>query len=208
MARKTKEDAAITRQRIIDAAREVFAARGVSRTSIEHIASHAEVTRGAVYWHFKNKIELFYAMRDQAFLPFIDHIDAAALNEESEDPLSTIEQFFENTIQTLNHDAAIREIYEIMMVKCEYVDEFTVVLQQIVTNCHYFIEKLQLLYERAQQKGQLNIGLDPVALALDSHLFFSGLLHMWVKDSRAEGFRQQANTLIRQHIGLRKRAIP
>lgn len=38
MVRKTKEDAEITRQRIINAAREVFLIKGVSRTSLEQIA--------------------------------------------------------------------------------------------------------------------------------------------------------------------------
>ena len=47
MVRKTKENAKLTRQRLIQAARQVFLARGVSRTTMEHIASQAGVTRGS-----------------------------------------------------------------------------------------------------------------------------------------------------------------
>src|SRR5450830_2148038 len=101
MVRKTKEDAAITRLRIIDAAREVFLVRGVSRTTIEQIAAQANLTRGAVYWHFNNKTELFEAMREQVFLPFIDRIDDAVLNESSDDPLNSIEQYFCHIINNL-----------------------------------------------------------------------------------------------------------
>ncbi len=54
MVRKTKEDAELTRKRIVDAARAVFLKRGVSKATLEHIASEASVTRGAVYWHFEN----------------------------------------------------------------------------------------------------------------------------------------------------------
>ncbi|MCB5187643.1 TetR family transcriptional regulator [Methylobacillus caricis] len=204
MARKTKEDAELTRQRIINAAREVFAKRGVSRTTIEHIASHAQVTRGAFYWHFQNKMEIFYAMRDQAFLPFIDHLDAATLDENPEDPLSSIEQFFCTIIQMLTDDLATRQIYEIMMVKCEYVDEFATVLQQIITNCQYFMEKFQLTYERAKAKGQLHPTHDPADLAMDTHLFFSGLLHMWIKDDENSLFRAKALQLIKNHMRLRR----
>ena len=39
MVRKTKENAELTRQRLIQAARQVFLARGVSRTTMEHIAT-------------------------------------------------------------------------------------------------------------------------------------------------------------------------
>ena len=46
MARKTKEDAELTRQRLIEAARQVFLEHGVSRTTMAHIAAQAGVTRG------------------------------------------------------------------------------------------------------------------------------------------------------------------
>lgn len=42
MVRKTKEDAELTRQRIIDATRTVFLACGVSRSTLEHIAPSHE----------------------------------------------------------------------------------------------------------------------------------------------------------------------
>ena len=68
MVRKTKENTELTRQRLIQAAQEVFLTRGVSRTTIEHITVQASVTHGAIYWHFNNKIALFQAMREQVFL--------------------------------------------------------------------------------------------------------------------------------------------
>ena len=58
MPRKTKEEAQETRQRILDAAERVFQMQGVSRTSLAHIADAAGVTRGAIYWHFRNKADL------------------------------------------------------------------------------------------------------------------------------------------------------
>ena len=94
MARKTKENAELTRQRLIEAARQVFLIRGVSRTTMEHIAIQAGVTRGAIYWHFNNKLDLFQAMREQVFLPLIDRMDDTLLVEGTEDPLTCIENFF------------------------------------------------------------------------------------------------------------------
>ena len=69
MARRTKEDAQRTRDRILDMAEREFLRRGVSRTSLEQIASAAGVTRGAVYWHFRNKADLFNAMMNRVTLP-------------------------------------------------------------------------------------------------------------------------------------------
>ncbi len=205
MARKTKEDAELTRRRIIDAARAVFLTRGVSRSTLEHIASHAEVTRGAVYWHFKNKTEIFHAIREQVFLPLIDRMDDTLTMQGNEDPLTQIENSLCDTINELNENIEMRQTYEIMMIKCEYVDEFATVLQQILNNCSNITEKIQLAYERAESQ-QLLIGKNnPRALAVDTHLFFSGLLHMWVKDFDGSRFRFQATDLIKSHINLRRK---
>ena len=205
MVRKTKEDAELTRRRIIDAARAVFLARGVSRSTLEHIASHAEVTRGAVYWHFKNKTEIFHAIREQVFLPLIDRMDDTLTVQGNEDPLTQIENSLCDTINELNENIEMSQTYEIMMIKCEYVDEFATVLQQILNNCSNITEKIQLAYERAEAQ-QLLIGKNsPRALAVDTHLFFSGLLHMWVKDFDGSRFRFQATDLIKSHINLRRK---
>jgi TetR/AcrR family acrAB operon transcriptional repressor len=205
MVRKTKEDAELTRQGIIDAARAVFLARGVSRSTLEHIATEADVTRGAVYWHFKNKTEIFHAIRDQVFLPLIDRMDDTLAVESKDDPLTQIENSLCDTIKELNENTQMQQTYEIMMIKCEYVDEFATVLQQILSNCSNITEKIQLAYERAKAQDLLSGTHSPRALALDTHLFFSGLLHMWVKDFDGSRFRFQATDLIKSHINLRRK---
>ncbi len=205
MVRKTKEDAELTRQRIINAAREVFLVRGVSKSTLEHIATQAEVTRGAVYWHFKNKTDIFHAIRDQVFLPLIDRMDDTLNIESSDDALTQIEKSLCDTVQELNENIEMRQTYEIMMIKCEYVDEFATVLQQILGNCSSITQKIQLAYERAQSQNILVGSHSPHALALDTHLFFSGLLHMWVKDADGTRFRFQAIQLIQSHINLRRK---
>jgi len=206
MVRKTKEDAELTRESIIDAAREAFLARGVSRTTMEHIATQAGVTRGAIYWHFSNKTELFLAMRERVLLPLIDRMDDTLLVEGSDDPLTRLENFLCGTIQQLNDSAETRQTYEIMMMKCEYVDEFEQLLQQIHSTCSGIHEKMLTIYERAKNKGHLHESQNPAELAMDTHLFFSGLLHMWVKDTNGTIFRHQAIDLIKSHIKLRRKS--
>lgn len=207
MVRKTKEDAELTRQKIVNAARAVFLERGVSKSTLEHIASQANVTRGAVYWHFNNKAEIFHAIREQVFLPLIDRMDdtLAITSDNSQNPLDQIEASLCHTIHELNDNIEMREIYEIMMIKCEYVDEFALVLHQILNNCSSLIQKIEIAYERSQSQNLLASKLTPRALALDTHLFFGGLLHMWIKDADGTKFRYQAIELIKSHINLRRK---
>lgn len=58
MARKTNEQAQETRERILTGALNVFSEKGFSRSTLGDIAKHIGMTRGAVYWHFKDKREL------------------------------------------------------------------------------------------------------------------------------------------------------
>jgi TetR/AcrR family acrAB operon transcriptional repressor len=205
VVRQTKENAEITRQRIIDAAREVFLSRGVSRTSMEQIAAQAGVTRGAIYWHFSNKTALFSALREQVLLPLIDRMDDSLLVENNDDPLGQIGKFLSGTIDALNESSDTRQTFEIMMVKCEYVEELSAVLEQTLYNCERIAKKIEQLYERAKNKGQLKPNDSPAILAMDTHLFFSGLIHLWVKDLDNKHYRTQAADLISNHINLRRK---
>ena len=69
VVRKTKEEAQETRNLILDTAETVFSEKGVSRTTLNDIAKAADLTRGAIYWHFKNKADLFDAMLQRVILP-------------------------------------------------------------------------------------------------------------------------------------------
>jgi TetR/AcrR family transcriptional regulator, acrAB operon repressor len=53
--KRTKEEAEATKERIVKAAVRVFAEQGFNGASLSDIATQAGVTRGAIYWHFKNK---------------------------------------------------------------------------------------------------------------------------------------------------------
>ena len=57
--KKTKEDSEKTRQRIIDAGITIFSENWYESVKMSDIAKKAGITRGAIYWHFKNKMRLF-----------------------------------------------------------------------------------------------------------------------------------------------------
>lgn len=65
MARKTKEDTEQTRQAILDSALMTFYEKGFSRTTFDEIAKRINLTKGAVYWHFRNKTDLITALITQ-----------------------------------------------------------------------------------------------------------------------------------------------
>ena len=129
MARRTKEDALATRHRILDAAEQVFESQGVARTSLQQIAAAAGVTRGAIYWHFKDKAELFSAMMDRVLLPCEWAMDDAELIEEEQtDPLSAVTALALAPLEQLSTDERLRRVFTIAMHFTEYADEMSPVL--------------------------------------------------------------------------------
>ena len=89
MARRTKEQSAQTRARLIEAARAQFEQHGYARTTLEQIARAAGLTRGAVYFHFADKAALFRAMRDEVELPLVDRIGPELLAAHDDDAIAT-----------------------------------------------------------------------------------------------------------------------
>lgn len=218
MVRRTKLDSQETRRAIIAAAREVFYRKGVTRTSLEQIAAAAGVTRGAIYWHFADKAELFYAMRDEVQLPLVDRCDVALETGSSEalaslDPLDRVGRFLEVVIASVANDEDTRRTFQIVSFKCEYVDEFA---RDLESSCSMHTDlqtKLATLYRAARRGGLLREGLAPAHAATDSMIFLSGLIRIWLLDDDGSLVRRNARRLIADHIegkratGLRRRSL-
>ncbi|MDQ0223904.1 TetR family transcriptional regulator [Bacillus sp. 7586-K] len=57
----------LTREMIMDAARDLFVQKGYQHVSMRQIAKELNYSHGAIYYHFKNKAELFYALVEEHF---------------------------------------------------------------------------------------------------------------------------------------------
>lgn len=201
MVRRTKEESLETRRAIIAAAREVFYVHGVTRTSLEQIALAAGVTRGAIYWHFADKAELFYAMRDEVQIPLIDRSDLALeAGTSGLDPLQRIERFLLVILEQITGDEATRKTFQILTFKCEYVGEFARDLD-VASAMHLELrDKLAKLYREAQRLGLLRTGVTPLCAASDTLIFVSGLIKIWVVDESGMLVRKRAKRLLLHHV--------
>ncbi len=66
-----------TRQRVLDAARDVFAERGVMGGSVEDVCEKAGFTRGAFYSNFADKDDVVHALVEREQARLMEHLDAA-----------------------------------------------------------------------------------------------------------------------------------
>ncbi|MFM7123333.1 MAG: TetR family transcriptional regulator [Fluviibacter sp.] len=202
MARRTKEAALETRAQIIDAARRVFHAEGVNRSTLDKVAKAAGVTRGAVYWHFANKAEIFLAVK-QTYTSEFDQLQSLLTPQEDEPPLSALGNYLQQLFSALLSNTAARETYEIMMLRCEYVEEFGEVLQIITEPCTDILEAFDRLYREAVTRRELKPGLDPALMALDTLAFARGTLRA-ILSGQQHIYGNAIEALIRSHIDLRR----
>lgn len=205
MARKTKEEANRTRQQIIDAARTVFHRHGVAHATLEQVARAAGLTRGAVYWHFKDKAELFHAVRAEVLDPTRERVDAALFSPDHADPLDAIEAALREFFQVFDECPPLRQVLEILTFRCEQVDRFAD-MQGSQCSGEEFLAKLERAYRQAADHGSLRPGLEPVAAALDTWLFVGGLLHALLERGFSHPFKDQVATMLSCHIALRRRS--
>lgn len=208
MVRRTKEESQETRRAIIAAARDVFFTHGVTSTSLEQIAKEAGVTRGAIYWHFADKVALFYAMREEVQIPLMDRTDSVLAEADPElDPLKRVERFLGAILDHLFNDEATRKTFQILSFKCEYVGEFARAMENVSVIHHDLREKFAKQYREAQRLGLLRAGIDPPSAASDTLIFVSGLIKIWIVDDSGELVRKHAARLVVDHIEG-KRAVP
>ena len=109
MARRTKADAQATRDSLLDAAEQLFQARGVSRTSLNDIAVAAGTTRGAIYWHFKHKADLFNAMMERVTLPLEQTLNVSQVVPCS-DPVTAIRNAMIEAMRLIATDEQTRRL--------------------------------------------------------------------------------------------------
>ncbi len=142
MARQTKERAEQTREMILDAATEVFFKGGVARSSMEDVAQRAGVTRGAVYWHFRDKLDLFAAIEERLRLP--QEAELLELTRSSpRDPLGELERIIVKKLTQLSEDDTLRTQMTVVLLRVDYIDEMAPALERQAVFQRRFRETLQ-----------------------------------------------------------------
>lgn len=184
MARKTKEDALVTRDRLLDAAELVFEQRGVSRCSLQEIAQAAGVTRGAIYWHFENKADLVNAMLQRVALPLEEAISRSA-DPNTADPVLEVRNSLLNALRKTVACPQVQRVFVIKMQKLEYVDELQAVRDKRINTRVGLIDQVAIGLKRAMAQGRLDRRLPARASAIALHALVSGLIENWLLDPSA-----------------------
>lgn len=180
MARRTKQDALATRAALLDAAERVFLQHGVSRTSLADIAQASGVTRGALYWHFKDKAALFGAMMERVTLPL--EIDLDSLGAPGADVLPAWRARLQQALHRIAHDEQTRRVLQIAMQKVEHADELAPATERHIQMHRLNAERERQVLERAARARGVTLPAPAAQLAQGFHAMVHGLIYSWLLD--------------------------
>ena len=184
MARRTKEDALITRDLILDAAERVFQRRGVARTALQEIAEEAQITRGAIYWHFQNKVDVFDAMLQRVKLPMLTRLNSQPLAE-SDNPLQHLRQNVASAFNETVHNLQVRRVFEIASHRVEYGDDLQAVRDRHIAERAERVMDLARVLTLAQAKGQVRPQVETHSAATGLFALLDGLMNNWLLQPEA-----------------------
>ncbi|MDO4696394.1 MAG: TetR family transcriptional regulator [Neisseria sp.] len=171
--RKTKAEAEKTREQLLQSALDTFFQHGVSKTSLHMIAQNAGVTRGALYWHFKNKEDLFKALIQHGFQNF------QTLFAEQNGSSNSLRQILLEPFDRLQHNEQQRKICIILNTKCEHTEENSAI---VALHLHYiglWEQHFCQLLKKCTANGELPPELHHERAAQYLYMVICGIIQMW-----------------------------
>lgn len=188
--RRTKEDAEKTRLKVLEAALKLFSQHGYSHTTFNMIAREAGFSRGPIYWHFRNKDELYEAVIDvsQGALKALVHETL----EEVEGAAAGIDHFVRRWLALLVEDRWYRQSFEILLNKSELTSELAPTLKRERGLTRSIIGMFTTLIERARQEGELPSGAAPGEMGLLCYTYLMGITQTWLFAPRLFSLKAEA----------------
>lgn len=182
MVRRTKADALTTKNELLDAAERLFSERGVSNTSMMQVAEAAGVTRGAIYHHFENKLDLIYALMERVSLP-VDEMRDELRAQLPDEPLRQLRERSLHVVHQVQHDPHMQALVNILCHKCEYVEDTLPIHLRHLSGRNECIEEFVKLVELAQQQGSVRTEVEPRTFVIGLFALVDGLFYNWLLDT-------------------------
>lgn len=190
--RRSKDDAEQTRQGILLAAEDLFSRQGVATTSLDQIARKAGVTRGAIYWHFKDKSAVLQALRAK-FRPPNDELTFDAFACAEDDILAVFERSADTFLQLFAADQSRQRIFKILSTLPLDPDDPAASEAWVI---------LLRFVNQAQSLGVMSDDLSPEESALTLLALINGLLSEWIATGGVFDLPQIGMRIIRRQLKM------
>ena len=191
--RRTKEEAAATRRQVMEAALRVFSQNGYAATTLDDIAREAGVTRGAIYWHFSNKADLYNTLVSEVS-GRVSPIIVVTL-EEGDTVLGVLRQVFVRLLSYMEEDEEFCAVQELVLFKTAVTPEMEEGLRKKVQGIQQMVEMLTVVIERGIEAGEIRPDVKPRDAAVAMLGYQNGLTALWLLDPTLFSIKDRAEAM-------------
>jgi len=156
--KRTKAEADVTRQQLLESALRVFSEKGYAATRLSDIAVAAGVTRGAIYHHFGNKKELFIALFKDRADPYFQVVSEILSMESS--PLEKIGQLMKTMMQNFEEDERFQADERLRMRHSSPLTEINEIKDILFENINRTLILAEQVVQAGQKAGEIRNDLD------------------------------------------------
>ncbi|MDR3573449.1 MAG: TetR/AcrR family transcriptional regulator [Anaerolineaceae bacterium] len=152
-----------TRLAILAAAEEVFALKGYEKATIDEVASIANIAKGTVFYNFKSKEDIFFAIIEQGTTDFAERV--ASLSAKGKTAAEKLELAYTAAFDFFlkYHNFCTLLISELWRVRSRWNYEPTNLLDS-------YKRRLEEIFLEGQKNGEFRKDVDPKNIGL--HVFF------------------------------------
>lgn len=175
------------RERILDAARQLFAGRGFDAVTMTEIAEKAGVARATVFNHFPSKVGLVEAITEDVLAYFRGMVERGLADERTPVPI-LVRAFFAHMGHGIEqyerfYRSAFREIVKVQLGLDEGSGAGAMRRAGLVL--------LEQFMVRGQQRGELRAGLSPRDLASAFDSLTHGTIVHWLYEDASGSLRER-----------------
>ena len=201
--RRTKEEAAATRSAVLKAALTVFSNKGYAASTLDDIAKAAKVTRGAIYWHFKSKADLYNTLTRELSARGADLVQQAVA--EGGTLLEILRRIFVRQCTLIEEDREARAVMELALSKMGSDPELQAGRKKQLEAGSALIEGIAGAMQQGIAQGVLRSDLDPADMARAFIAFENGAIQLWLTSPKSFSLKQSAESFAEILIsGLQK----
>lgn len=180
MARKAKEEAMVTRKKLLESALQIMSDKPYAKVSMTEIARNVGLSKGAIYWHFKNKNDVLISVIE-------DMLDRK--EKELSVELATLRSFtdtreyFKNQLRKPAHDDRIMKMHKLMLRREEWParvrERVVAILRNDVEQERMIIEKLLI---KSREEGDMRKDISTRELSLLITAAYYGIFVIQIHD--------------------------
>lgn len=190
--KRTKEEAAITRATVLKAALSVFSAKGYDAATLDNVAATAKVTRGAIYWHFKSKADLYNTLIDEVSARGNTVVQNAVA--EGGTLLDILRRIFVNQCALMEDDRDARAVMELVLFKTGLNLELKAGRKKQIDEGNALIAGIADAMRMGIAQGVLRDDVEPTDMARAFLAFENGAIQQWLASPKSFSLKASAGS--------------